>query len=485
MRPVFSRERAGAASLLIALVAMLAALPASASTNARRTLTTQFPTATKHHWRLHQTGSPGAIEGYVDATSVLPGQQVQLFVSTTADAFIAHAYRIGWDQGNTGTLVWSSPKTAGEVQPAAVIESRGMVETRWPPSLTFSTAGWPPGDYLIRLDSSTGDQRYVPLTVRATSAAGRLVLISPVTTWQAYNLWGCCDLYEGADGAFASRSRAVSFDRPYQQNDGSGEFLTRERPVLTEAERLNLPLDYITDVDLRDPHILDGAAGVVSMGHDEYWSPAMRNVLTAARDHGTNLAFFGANAIFRRIRYAASHLGDSRVEINYKIATEDPLYGKHNRRVTSDWPSPPYPDPESSLIGAQYGCFPGQTRVPGYVSSPQSWVFNGTGVVLGTALPGLVGPEIDAVQPSYPTPAGIQVLLHSPVSCPGGDPAYQDTSYYVAPSGAGVFDAGTIDWACDVGGNCYADDTTTRVIRQVTDNVLTRFAEGPMVSPTH
>ena len=38
------------------------------------------------------------------------------------------------------------------------------------------------------------------------------------------------------------------------------------------------------------------------MGHDEYWTPAMRREVTRARDAGTNLAFLGANTMYWRVR---------------------------------------------------------------------------------------------------------------------------------------------------------------------------------------
>lgn len=69
----------------------------------------------------------------------------------------------------------------------------------WAPSLTVDTAGWAPGDYLFRLDAPTA-QRYVPLTVRSPSNAGRVVIVNAVPTWQAYNRWGGHSLYKGPDG---------------------------------------------------------------------------------------------------------------------------------------------------------------------------------------------------------------------------------------------------------------------------------------------
>lgn len=298
-----------------------------------------------------------------------------------------------------------------------------------------------------------------------------------MTTWQAYNVWGCCNLYRGQDGNFATRSRAVTFDRPYAADNGSGQFIHNELGVVAEAERLGLPLDYVTDVDLEaNSHLLDGARAVISMGHDEYWSARMRAAVTAARDAGTNLAFFGANAIFRRIRFAGTRLGPDRLEINYKVASEDPVNGRDN---TANWPAPPNANPESALLGNQYGCYPGRVpRSSGIIVDPTNWPFTGAHVSQGEKLPGLIGPESDAIRLGFPTPRPIQVLLHSPTHCPGGIPAHADTSYYVALSGAGVFDAGTNDWVCAVDPTCHGQFSgpTHAVIRQVTDNVLKAFA---------
>jgi hypothetical protein len=80
------------------------------------------------------------------------------------------------------------------------------------------------------------------------------------------------------------------------------------------------------------------------------------------------------------------------------------------------------------------------------------------------------------VQLGYPTPRPIEILLHSPTACPGDTPPYADASYYAAPSGAGVFDAGTIDWVCDLGGGCSAAGPTAGVVRTATDNLLRAFS---------
>jgi hypothetical protein len=79
--------------------------------------------------------------------------------------------------------------------------------------------------------------------------------------------------------------------------------------------------------------------------------------------------------------------------------------------------------------------------------------------------------------------------MHSPTQCPHNSPSHADVTYYVARSGAGVFDAGTIDWTCIVGSSCHgrASSRTHLVTRQVTDNLLLAFAAGSAggVHPAH
>jgi hypothetical protein len=483
----------GRLGALVALLALCAGCtgprvvtPRAGSTPPRAGSSAPAPAAppAAQSWRI-PPGHDHGIEGFADRTSVLAGQRLHLYVSTGAAHFTVQAFRMGWYGGALGRLTWTSAPTPGRQQPKAVVvvTATHTVAARWSPSLTIDTHGWSPGDYLLRLDAAGGGARYVPLTVRGPSARGRLVLVSPVTTWQAYNAWGCCSLYNGGDGKWADRSRAVSFDRPYAGGSGAAGFLLGELPVVAEAERLRLPLDYVTDIDLHAvPHLLDGARAVVSMDHDEYWSPAMREAVTAARDSGTNLAFLGANAIYRRIRLAATPLGPDRLQINYKDAYEDPLYGHDDAQVTANWPEPPDADPESAVIGAQYGCRLHGPHVPGVVVDPTNWLFAGTRVHAGEQLPGLEGREVDAVRLSYPTPRPIEVLLHSATHfCPADVPAFADTTYYSWASGAGVFDAGSTGWICAMDSSCgdAGSATTAAVLRRVTDNLLVAFAQGP------
>jgi hypothetical protein len=437
------------------------------------------------HWRITDPAHLYQLQGFADRTDVRPGAPFRLFVSTTAASFRVLAFRMGWYDGDLARLVWTSPVTPGHYRPAAKIVPPGsMAVAPWPPSLTVPTGDWPPGSYLLRLDASTGVQSYVPITIRSPSVAGRVVLVSAVTSYQAYNGWGQYSLYGGPGGSFASRGRRVTFDRPLSYSDGAGAYFQLELPLVALAERLGLSLAYLTSIDLDlYPNVLDGARAVISEAHDEYWSAAMRATVTRARDQGVNVAFFGANAIFRKIRFESSPLGPDRIEVNYKIATEDPLYGRDNALVTGNWPTPPDADPESSLVGQSYVCSFAR-NVPMIVTDPGNWIWAGSGVYRGEALPGLEGPEVDQVNPAEPTPRPIEVLAQSPVGC-GALLTYSDVTYYVAASGAGVFDSGTEDWICalpDAAG-CPASGVgqpaVRRAIQAATANILTAFAAGP------
>jgi hypothetical protein len=427
------------------------------------------------------------IEGYADRTSVLPGGQLQLRVKATSSSFTVTAFRIGDYGGSPAGIAWrGGPFPAvPQPEPTELPETRTVV-TSWQPTATVTAAGWPPGAYLLRLQGADRAQGYVPLTVRSASAAGKVVLLQAVTAWQAYNDYGGLSLYHGRDQRPASRSYAVSFDRPYAQQEGAGDFLGNERPLIVFAEKLKLPLAYATDIDLHeDPHLLDGAAGVVSPGHDEYYSTPMRDALQRARDAGSDLLILGANAIYRHIRLSDSALGPHRLQTDYKDPALDPVTRTDPKESTAQWRNPPVSRPESDLIGAFYQCNPGKADL--VVAPKLSWLTEGTGLRPGQRLGSIVGPEYDRVDLSVPTPHPLQVIFHSPVTCTPGSgsrPDASDATYYTVPSGAGVFASGTSKWVCALDdtacGEGWGDQATYEVVREVTRRLLQATADGRM-----
>lgn len=442
------------------------------------------------HWTITHLGAADAMVGFAGQVSVLPGEPITLYASTTARSFTVSAFRIGWYRGDLARLVWKSGTVRGHRQrPPALIQPTRTIECDWGPSLTIPTDGWPAGSYLLRMDSEAGAQRYVPVTVRSATTAGKIVVKNCTETWQAYNTWGGYDLYNGPGGIadYANRSYAVSMDRPYDAS-GAYMFLWHERKFISLAERTGLPLAYVTSMDIDgDPSLLDGASALFSLGHDEYWSPPERAHVTSARNAGVNIAFLGANCCFRRTRLASTRLGPRRLVICYKTSYQlDPMYGKDNALVTSDWREPPNPDPASTLTGTKYESNPVDAAY--VVATPDAWLFHGTGVRKGTSFTGLVGIEYDRVNPDTTVERPIQILSHSPLTCRGVN-SYSDSAYYTHGSGAGVFNTGTMRWVFSMGGTRMfgLNPRSARFTRRVTTNVLHAFADGPAAAkyPAH
>ena len=428
-------------------------------------------------WRIARQGADDAINGFASAQSVLPGQSFTLYVSTKATSYRVDAFRYGWYSGHEARLVWRSRQQTGHDQTAVhIAPGTHMVTAPWRPSMTVRTTGWPAGSYLLRLDAANGPQRYVPITVRSANTAGKVVILNDNTTWQAYNTWGGYSLYQGPDGLSRDRGYAVSFDRPYSDGSGAGRFLFFDQAAIAVAEHAGVPLAYETDVDLdQHPGLLAGARAVITLGHDEYYSLAMRNALVTARNAGTNLAFLGANAIYRHIRFAD---GD-RVIICYKDASIDPLSGKDDADTTQQWRQAPDPRPESVITGVLYECNP--VSAPYVVYDPANWIFAGTGAYKGESFAGMVGPEYDRLNPQVPYPRPVHVLAHSPLTC-DGTATYSDSVYYTVASGAGVFASGTMRWVCAMRGPHCGHGLTwdaERFVNRATDNLLRAFAAGP------
>lgn len=430
-------------------------------------------------WRLGLRADDRQLSGYADRVSVLPGEEVGLRISSSLGDVSVSAHRLGWYAGLRGREVWREPRPIkGRLQTAPRIGSLSAVVAPWQDSLRVDTTGWPEGVYVFVLRAGSR-AAWIPLTLRTADPGDRLVLVNAVTTWQAYNQWGGHSLYLGPDKTFGSRSRAVSFDRPYDVT-GAGRLMSDESSSIGLAEKLGLDLAYTTSVDLhRDAASVAGAAGVLSLGHDEYWTTPMRRNVERARDAGTNLGFLGANACYWRVRLEDSDVGDGRLSVGYKSASEDPVKGPD---TTDLWRRGPQADPENTLTGMLYEAFPVYGDM--VVHDPSHFLLEGTGAKRGEAIPGLVGIEIDRAYPVASTPKTLQVVMHSPVAAPGGHgTTHSDLTYYTAASGAGVVATGSMAFTKALDGPRKIYNTTPRSVafaQRLTINLMTAMAAGPM-----
>jgi hypothetical protein len=445
------------------------------------------------NWTHVGTAYQGQLEGFADRTSAVAGDEVTLYVNTVSPTVKVEIYRMGWYGGLGGRLVATTPTERGIRQAQPEFTSAvNMVECHWKPAITFRVeADWPPGNYLLRL-VGTDEAEWVPLTIRDDASTAAIVFQNSVTTWQAYNLWGGYSLYYGAmpggGQSYDTRSRIVSFDRPYTYHWAAGvaDWLGNEFPLLRLAERYGLDLAYWTDVDLHEhPERLLSHRALLSLGHDEYWSAEMRAGALSALTEGVNFAFLGANACYRHIRFDASPLGSSRRQVCYKDGTEDPLNGVDNSAVTWNWEDGPDPRPESDLIGDMYQSYLGSG--PMVVADPQGWVFKGTDVGKGARFADVIGSEFDGFAPALPGPRNLDILCHSATSSVSGQ-GFSDMTWYTATGGGGVYASGTASYISKLWDNTGPLTASwalrpisgvTEPLTQITLNVLAVLGEEP------
>ena len=133
-------------------------------------------------------------------------------------------------------------------------------------------------------------------------------------TWRAYNTMGTLgsptsgkSLYGVGTGSFTQSQRAwsVSYDAPLVTAQGvlQTSYWNGERPVHAFLERNGYDVAYAACLDVEaDPAILLGHETIMSIGHDEYWSQAVRDAWDDAIDSGVNGIVMSGNTMLWRVR---------------------------------------------------------------------------------------------------------------------------------------------------------------------------------------
>jgi hypothetical protein len=456
-------------------------------------------------WQIKGT-PPQTIAGFADTTYAAVGDTVHLYVTTTAPTFEVTAYRMGYYGGTGGRQVWQSASVQGTVQPACVLTPGvNMVScANWSQSLSVPiTTQFVPGDYLLKLVGSGGQESYVLLTVWDPSSHATYLFVARSLTEQGWNTYGGgYSFYQGrgpctlGSGSYppCNRARVVSFDRPYDSGNGATDFLGGEYPLVFFAEQHGLDVTYATDITVNDhPDMLLQHKAILSLSHDETWTTPERQGAQAALGKGVNIAFFSAAAIVRHARLEPSPLGPDRQEVDYRDSSEDPLNGKGDPlEVTGNtWSSPPTSWPSSRFVGEVYSgyLYPSAPNAAFVVHQADAWIFKGTGLQAGSTIPGVIASDIDHIAPGADMPQDIEVLGHSPVSLTDAYTnqgqwagyTYADMTYYTDPkSQGGVFDSGTVNWINTLL-PCPAGQTScpATLTDQITGNLLWLFGQGP------
>ena len=454
------------------------------------------------------------IHGYVEQPSPRAGTSLTLRVSTDAPQFRVEFYRCGERMVAHGGSTWLAGVAAPPHlpfqdwgQPGPNLHGRRLAP--WPAYPFEVPAGWPSGIYVAVLvegdgagrdrsdpDRATPDGRDAKalFVVRPAPAGPRPTILYkiPLLTYHAYNRMGGWCLYNLPQPQTlpVSVPPTVALHRPGGGTGAAPYDITDPDPFdptprqtfahwdarfVAWLEAAGYAADYCTDVDLhRDgTGLLAPYRLLVSAGHDEYWSDAMRGALDAFVAGGGNAAFFGGNTCWWRVVFA-DEVRWSRVGFWHEAG-----------------------EPENASIGVSFRNGGERDRadfpVPvGYqVQHATHWVYAGTGLRDGDVFGDgpdeyLIGYECDGAEfdradlsagrPVSPTgadgtPAGFTILAVGDTrrSGPWGFGNAAATMGVLQRRGT-VFNAATTDWPRVLAAG------TTPAVERITRNVLDRLS---------
>ncbi len=397
-----------------------------------------------------------AVIGYCWPQSALPGERVDLFLSTDdARTVTVEIVRDGLEP----ELVWRDDLVT--VGPQSMPGDAPEQGCAWSTTVSFEVdEEWRTGLYVVRIGDSAPSAWFVVRTAVPTPGAPLLKLAT--NTWNAYNDVGGRNLYTGALLASPQRPLAAGFlDKPSGEGsrvvDDVGDVLNfaidqelslwhgmsgwagQERRFVEWAEAAGIDLDYAIDADLDRPDgaaLLEGRALLLSIGHDEYWTWGMRDRVEDFVAGGGSVAFFSGNTSYWQVRL--EH--DDRVMAAYKHHyLEDPVMGTDREHlVTSMWADPLTGRPEAAMTGVSFtrgGYHRVHLSAPagaaGYeVQRAEHWLLEGTdlcrGDLFGTE-DRIVGYECDGTEMTVvdgvlsaagagATPEGFTVVATAPAT---------------------------------------------------------------------
>ncbi|HZG51331.1 MAG TPA: N,N-dimethylformamidase beta subunit family domain-containing protein [Pyrinomonadaceae bacterium] len=442
--------------------------------------------------------SAAKIYGYPARPSVLPGETLKLHFLTNKSFLRVRIYRQGLNSQQEPALVYAGLDTGWRPMTHPTVDNRNInptenfvpknaqvdVTTDWEwPSITVNIpAHWRSGAYIALLfaadsdqgsgnppgsenpqpDGRSGKALFVVKNANPGTSTNILYKLA-LTTYHAYS--------EGVD-TDGYKSSMYSFQRYVTSSSGIKGFkVTMLRPgggtgapilggidvnneltplnsfahwdpfMIAWLERNNYEVDYCTDLDIHlEGSLLKKYGLLLSVGHDEYWSQAMRDNVEAFVHQGGNVSFFSGNTCFWRIHFTDMQDGIPTAFICDKTCTAAPPDCTRGGYEGNDvwWRTG---QPENTLTGVSLrnaGDSAGPPNPKGghtvqHANSPDdSWVYAGTGLSNGDvfgATEGLVAYECDGAE--FREEAGVKV----PTTRDGTPANFVILGYYLLTGG--------------------------------------------------
>jgi putative cell wall-binding protein len=389
-----------------------------------------------HRWEITKPAG-SSLQGYASKTSAFPGETINFYIHSTSPYNI-EIFRMGYYGGEGANLVSTLKNLPANKQ--SFVADPGTMKANWKTTKSIEVnETWKSGVYLAKLSNKDEKASYITFVVKDRQPQADIGVLISTNTYQAYNNWGGKSLY-GYNSTNKKEAVNLSFDRPYNNGRGSGEFFAYEYNMIRWMEKKGYKTTYFTDTDV-DNGLLStlNTKMLLIPGHDEYWTKAMRDSIQNETASRMNLAVLNANVAYWQVRL---HEND-RLMAGYKYrANEDPYVKSNPLEVTTRFRDAPVNRPEYEVLGLMYQGIPEQKQQPLVISNPSHWIYEGTGLKYGDKIPGVVGGEIDRYDGQMP---GVEVLAASPVRL-YGENSVAHVIWYNKPAGGKVFAVGTFYW---------------------------------------
>lgn len=296
-------------------------------------------------WLTPQPIESPLIEGFASSFSHYPGDIVNFKLNCSALPmhFKHHevrVYRLGYYNETGGRLVAKlsvdnnqcrSQPACSFYDPDRLVSCKNWeVNARWKVPVDIPTGVFVALPMVLSIEAGTSssagsDQKslsqeqphltggHIPFVVKEAKSrkhASEILFKTSDLTWVAYNKFGGYNLYHNTTSKdFSGRAFRASYDRPFLNRliyplGFSQNFLfNSEYPMLYWLEKHGYDISYASCADIEVLHeeqrLFDHRV-LLSVGHDEYWTPSMRKAYSDARDHGVHLGFFSSNTMFWR-----------------------------------------------------------------------------------------------------------------------------------------------------------------------------------------
>ena len=390
------------------------------------------------------------IEGYASHCSIRAGETIQFMISTLAENTVdIDIYRLGYYGGKGGRSVHRMPAIRTKSQPLPEPSAKRTINCQWETTAAYTIPeNWLSGVYVAKLtEKNEGLQSYIIFIVRDERTADLIFQCSD-HTWQAYNRWPSqFSLYDDGihEWHWGNKSQ-VSFNRPYGKycqildqplSIGSGEFFLWEFPFSFWLEKEGMDVTYLSNTDThRQSNTLLRGKGLLSIGHDEYWTIDMFRNVQAAIHAGVHVGFFSGNAVCGRVEWEASQRSITRVGV-----FGPPGGTREFEAMATLLHERPY---ANELVGA-HSTGPVTGGADWICSLPEHWIYRDTGMQRGDRIPGVIGWEWHGEPAPIP---GLEIVATGPTqSAPNvpNDGVYTAT-LYSGPHQNIVFNAATCWW---------------------------------------